>query len=367
MKIGIMTFHWAVNYGAVLQAYALQEYLRGLGHDACLIDYKPYNRDHSLKNFIINRKLPHPFQYIREASKDRLFEYFRRDCLVRTKRYGSLEELRQDPPLCDIYISGSDQVLHPRTLMRGERRPAPAYMLDFGPENVLRAGYAVSFGCTDYPPEAACVARKYINRFDLLSVRETTGAGVAESLGYGGRIWTVPDPTILAGLSVYDRILSCASLSDMDGGTAHVSDSKCKGDYAATYLLHGKSDLNAVIEKDFGCVCPLTECSVPGWIAGIRDAGCLVTNSFHGTVFALLFHIPFVALLETGAAAGMNDRFVTLLSRLGLEGRILPCYDRNRAVKIIGSEIDWANTDSLMEDYAREGRDFISMLLSARQ
>ena len=158
MKIGIVTFHWAVNYGAVLQAYALQDYLRGLGHDACLIDYKPYNRDHNLKNFVLNRKLPHPFQYVREALKDRLFEDFRRDYLVRTKRYGSLEELRQDPPLCDIYISGSDQVLHPRTLMRGERRPAPVYMLDFGPENILRAGYAVSFGCTAYPPEAAEVA-----------------------------------------------------------------------------------------------------------------------------------------------------------------------------------------------------------------
>ena len=54
MKIGIMTFHWAVNYGAVLQAYALQTYLRNLGHEAYMIDYKPGNRDHNLKNFILN-------------------------------------------------------------------------------------------------------------------------------------------------------------------------------------------------------------------------------------------------------------------------------------------------------------------------
>lgn len=361
MKIGIVTFHWAVNYGAVLQAYALQDYLRGLGHDACLIDYKPYNRDHNLKNFVLNRKLLHPFQYVREALKDRLFEDFRRDYLVRTKRYGSLEELRQDPPLCDIYISGSDQVLHPRTLMRGERRPAPVYMLDFGSENILRAGYAVSFGCTAYPPEAAEVARKYINRFDLLSVREKTGAGVAESLGYNGRLWVVPDPTILAGASVYDRILSGVSgLSGKSGGN-DVSEGG-----TATYLLHGKNSLNAVIEKDFGKTIPLNGCSIAQWIAGIRNASRLVTNSFHGTVFALLFHIPFVALLETGAAAGMNDRFTTLLSRLGLEGRILPDYDGRRAGEIFASGIDWTAVDSLMEDYAREGRDFISMLLSAR-
>ena len=349
MKIGILTFHWAVNYGAVLQAYALQTYLHGLGHEAFMIDYKPYNRDYSLKNFILNRKLPHPLLYLREASKDRMFEDFRSRYLVRTRRYGSLEELRDDPPGCDIYVSGSDQVLHPRTLMRGERRPCPAYMLDFGPENVLRAGYAVSFGCTDYPREAAAIARKYINRFDVLSVREATGVKVAESLGYGRSLWTVPDPVILAGASVYDSILSEA---------ASVSEGLAKG-RTATYLLHGKDSLNPVIEKDFGKTVSLNGCSVPQWIAGVKNASRLVTNSFHGTVFALLFHVPFVSLLETGKGAGMNDRFVTLLSRVGLGDHILPFYDNARAENVLRRPIDWEAVDSLMEAYAKEGRDFI--------
>lgn len=352
MKIGIMTFHWAVNYGAVLQAYALQTYLRNLGHEAYMIDYKPSNRDHNLKNFILNRKLPHPLQYVRESALDRLFEDFRRKYLVRSRRYGSLDELRSDPPAADIYVSGSDQVLHPRTLMKGERRPAPAYMLDFGGADICRAGYAVSFGCTSYPEEAVAVARKYIGRFDLLSVRETTGVNVAESLGYKGRLWTVPDPTILAGASVYDRVFSAGS----NGPSAHT----------ATYLLHGRSALNPRIEQDFGTVRPLGGCSVPDWLSGIRYADRLVTNSFHGTVFALLFHIPFVSLLETGAAAGMNDRFSTLLSRVGLTDRILPVYDGRRAEEIFGREISWDVVDSLMDGYAREGRDFIEMLL-ARQ
>lgn len=364
MKIGIMTFHWAVNYGAVLQAYALQTYLRNLGHEAYMIDYKPSNRDHNLKNFILNRKLPHPLQYMREAALDRLFEDFRRKYLVRSRRYGSLEELRNDPPAADIYVSGSDQVLHPRTLMKGERRPAPAYMLDFGGADVFRAGYAVSFGCTSYPEEAAAVARKYIGRFDLLSVRETTGVNVAESLGYKGRLWTVPDPTILAGASAYDKVFSAGS-SAIGSGTAG-SGSNGPSGHTATYLLHGRSALNPRIEHDFGTVRPLGGCSVPDWLSGIRYADRLVTNSFHGTVFALLFHIPFVSLLETGAAAGMNDRFATLLSRVGLTDRILPAYDGRRAEEIFGRDINWDAVDSLMDGYAREGRDFIEMLL-ARQ
>ena len=210
----------------------------------------------------------------------------------------------------------------------------------------------MSFGCTSYPEGAAAVARKYIGRFDLLSVRETTGVNVAESLGYKGRLWTVPDPTILAGASAYDKVFSAGG----NGPSGHT----------ATYLLHGRSALNPRIEHDFGTVRPLGGCSVPDWLLEIRYADRLVTNSFHGTVFALLFHIPFVSLLETGAAAGMNDRFATLLSRVGLTDRILPAYDGRRAEEIFGREISWDVVDSLMDGYAREGRDFIEMLL-ARQ
>lgn len=349
MKIGIMTFHWAVNYGAVLQAYALQTYLRSAGHDAFMIDYKPRNRDYNLANLILNRKFPHPFQYMKEAAEDKVFEEFRRKYLVRTRRYGSLDELRNDPPEGDIYISGSDQVLHPRTLMKGERRPAPAYMLDFGPEAVLRAGYAVSFGCTAYPPQAAALAGRYISRFDVLSVRETTGADVARSLGYRKPLDIVPDPVILAGPSVYEPVLSEVQA--------------CACGHTATYLLRRKDNLDALIGKDFGDVRPLTDCTVPQWVSGIRDASRLVTNSFHGTVFALLFHVPFISLLETGAAAGMNDRFTTLLSRLGLQGRILPGYDSRQAETVFGSPIEWQTVDSLMEAYADEGRRFIDGML----
>lgn len=349
MKIGILTFHWAQNYGAVLQAYALQSYLRSCGHDAFLIGYKPYGRDFSLVNFILNRKFFHIGEYLRDARKDRQFKKFRDSFIISTRRYGSLEELRQSPPECDIYISGSDQVLHPRTLMKGERHPSAAYMLDFGPEHVCRAGYAVSFGCIEYPPQARQYARNYITNFDLLSVRETSGVAVARSLGYVGDISIVPDPVVLAGRGCFERFVRPYTGEE----------------YTCAYILHGRDNVFAKIRKDFPQVRDAFCVPVEEWVSLIANSHRVITNSFHGTVFALMFHIPFVALLEQGEKAGMNDRFTTLLQRCGLASRALPGYDTSDVKALFAQEIDWQKTDAALKQYAITGKSYLDEVIKS--
>lgn len=350
MKIGIMTFYWVPNYGAVLQAYALQSYLRSVGHEAMMIGYKPYNRDFNLRNFILNRKLPHPVQYVKEWRKDNVFEDFRSRHILCTRRYGNIEELRADPPQLDIYMAGSDQIMHPRTLMKGERRPSPAYMLDFGGKDVFRAGYAVSFGVESYPEAARSYASAYINNYDLLSVREKSGIAVASSIGYDRQACLVPDPTLLVGSDIYKEL------------TYGLPE---KG-YTAVYLLHGRNSmLKPCVKNDFGKVMDILECPVEEWLSGIRCADRMITNSFHGAVFAILFHIPFVAILEKGAMSGMNDRFTTLLGECGLLSRAVSGYESEELKRLFATEIDWNAVDSGISSYRKVGQEFIDRVIDS--
>ena len=166
MKIGILTFHWATNYGAILQSYALQTYLIKCGHEVVIIDYKPKKYDLSLYKIFTSRHLLNLRESIKNLEKEKELAKFRSQHLRLTKRYSSLEELKTNPPQCDIYISGSDQVLNPSFTQYGEGRKSPAssYYLDFGDSSVKRIGYAVSFGCTVYPEKAKQIAQPLLKK-----------------------------------------------------------------------------------------------------------------------------------------------------------------------------------------------------------
>ena len=159
MKIRTITCHDVANYGAALQALALQTYLKKEGHDVRIIDYvpeyiKPYDiwkvnpASHlykpskyffAFKLFWALRKYVH----IRPTMKRlEAFKEFNGKYLELTRRYSSYEELANDPPIADVYIAGSDQIWR-TNLMNGKD---PAFYLQFGNKTVRRMSYAASFG-----------------------------------------------------------------------------------------------------------------------------------------------------------------------------------------------------------------------------
>ena len=97
------------------------------------------------------------------------------------------------------------------------------------------------------------------------------------------------------------------------------------------------------------------------WLKGIRDAAFVVTNSFHGTVFSILFHRPFITLPVEGA--DMDDRLHTLLSALGLENRWLPAFDPERVRALYADPIDWRSAESRLTKLREDSRDFIHTAL----
>ncbi len=347
MRVGIITFHWATNYGAVLQSYALQEYLQKQGHQVQIINYKPSRYDNvlSFKSLLKNPFLL--FRMMRLKGREKLLAKFRENRLRMTKRFYSENELVSIEGSFDVLISGSDQILNPFFTMKGEGKPTSAYYLAFS-NNVKRIGYAVSFGCTEYPEYARTHAASLINNFDKIGIRENTGKFILNSLGYKGESSLVPDPTILYGQRIFDNL----KLEDPYHGTS----------YICYYLLRGekapkikKNNLKKNVISDYD-----KPKSMERWLSEIKYCQLLVTNSYHGTIMAILFHVPFFAVLNQNKKKGMNDRFSTMLEQLGLQRRVI-----NKDIieeELIKEEINWDFVETRLSSFREKGEKFLHLI-----
>lgn len=340
MKIGILTFHWATNYGAILQAFCLQEFLCEQGHEVEIINYKPKRYDFSWIQYLKSpRRLKNLRKDLISRKKETLLVSFRKKYLNQTKRYYSTEELQKANLDYDLFISGSDQVLNPFYTAKGEGKPTSAYYLSFAPKDARRIGYAVSFGCVQYPEQAALYASEWIQDFDAIGTRENTGLNILHQLGFNGQSSVVPDPTILYGRKLYEAL-----------GVSVPID---KQPYICVYMLRREIRLDGHVKYIDETKLPI---NMHEWLSTISSAKGLITNSYHGMIMAILAHVPFVVLLETGKAGGMNDRFSTLLSKLGLNERI--CITEEKAREILPNPINWAETEECIVEYKAIGSNF---------
>ncbi len=344
MKIGIMTFHWATNYGAVLQAYALQQTLNEMGHEAVLIDYYPPKFKKTILNILKIKRVYLIPRSLKSRKKEKNIAPFRAKYLKRTMYYPSSQELRESATYFDCYICGSDQIWNQSFVRSSEQEKNFAYFLDFVPKDKIIASYAASFGANTYPEDLQSDLKEVLLRFDEISVREQSGVEIIKRLGID-KAQLVPDPTLLRSAEHYEALL-CEGPKDK---------------YVCSYMLHGKQKdalpvLNALFEmglKHRAC----SDNGVEQWLTEIHSAAFVVTNSFHGTVFSILFHKPFAAVLIDGS--GMNDRITTLLKTLGLEDRI---YQGDQTM--LSAQIDWTSVDEKMDVYRQCGYAFLENVLN---
>lgn len=342
MKIGIITFHWPENYGAVLQCYALQSYLENIGHQVEVINYQPFHMSLYYMMVVIHPNLIGQISRIRyRKHKNALLDIFRKKYLHLTKRYYTAKQLEDAQLVYDVIISGSDQVLNPSFTLYGERKPTPVYYLSFGKGRKI--GYALSFGCTKYPAEAAKYAEKWIENFDAVGVREATGMEILNQFEYDKNKMVVPDPTILNFKNLFKGI----DIPEY-GGKYY-----CVYSIRHPYCFTIDDDVRYVDDEHQ----PLT---LEKWLGLIIHSKGLVTNSYHGMIMAIIAHVPFVAIAEIGGLEGMNDRFTTLLGILGLQDRIVP-FDSipSDVIAVMETPISWAEVDKEMEAQSQIGADYL--------
>lgn len=353
MRIGILTLPLHTNYGGILQAYALQTVLERMGHEVCLIEKKCKFLPFPLwkaplvygKRILMN-VFGHPFpifyeqqdNIIRKNTEQFINKYIKRRIV------DAFSEIREDD--FDVIVVGSDQIWRPKYFKDIEH----AY-LDFAKDwNIKRIAYAASFGTDEweYTPKQTARCGELLKYFNAVSVREDSGVNLCRThLGVEAK--HVLDPTMLLTREDYIRLFENDNIP------------KSKGSLL-TYILDETPEKAALIDKvayEKGLIpfrvnskvenreAPLhdrIQPSVEQWLRGFYDAKFVVTDSFHSSVFSIIFRKPFIAI---GNADRGLSRLISLLSMFGLEKRLVT---NNSCVVGELENIDWFKVSALLND-----------------
>ena len=373
MKIGIITIHAADNYGAVLQAYALQTFLEKLGNDVSLVDYRPEymtnggglkwpcsKRDVHTNAGILFIKLGLLRSAVLGHERKNAFNAFRERNLRTSQRaYESLAELKEHLPHFDALVCGSDQIWNPPA----RHGVDPAYYLAFGGTSTKRLSYAASFGRGHVEEEYCGPIGKLLLGLDAISVREESGLRLVQELSGRQASW-VPDPTLLI-----DDYSSATTPPDFDNFIFSYSLRNHKTVAAVANCVSNICNLRTITPYDpqyqWMSKGSIVSLGPSEWLGHMARSRFVVTNSFHGTVFSILFKKPFVTIALSGNKQAYNERSFCLLDRLGLTNRIVrDGLDKKDLCNQIEDQIDWSAVQSKLQTWRAEGHSFLVTALS---
>ena len=341
-----MTFWWSEdNYGQLLQCYALQKYLRDLGHEAFLIRYFPDTdiphqptpiikriykafNPKKLYNFI-KVKIQRKKRENERQKNDRQFECFRQKYIVQTPiQYSTLKELQDTPPQADVYIVGSDQVWNYYCQFKNTLH---AYFLDFGAENTKRISYAASWGRSSISDDEISEITPLLKRFDYVSVREENGIELCKKCGYNTSEW-VPDPTFLLLATTYRNLYHENTIRKIGKKymLLYMLGNECNFAIQAVYDFAEKKNLEVIFVTGNSLT---DDChkqyyvTIPEWLYLVDNAEFVITNSFHCGVFSVIFHKQFGIVPLSGKVIEMNTRITSLFELCGIENRFITNND----------------------------------------
>lgn len=332
MKIFTVTSFWSKdNYGQLLQAYALRQFLENAGHNAFLLRYYPTGKKYSLhvclKTLLTRNGLLHFCKTRFKSYLDRLmhkkhprhFEKFCKDHIKFSEQaYYSAESLQANPPEADAYVCGSDVIWGQGYVCD------PIFFLGFGPEHVRRIAYAPSFGDIRITEELKQSVMPLLAKFNFISVREDSGVAICRECGRSDACSLI-DPTLLFTGNDYRKLKE-----KPEGGIPE--------HFLFLYLLGSDTDVRFRDYESFARKNNLSVIyvsaqgrfdrkrkvypTVAEWLWYLDHADYVITNSFHGMVFSLLFEKNFALLPLLGSHAKKNVRGMSLLKQLDLEDRM---------------------------------------------
>ena len=351
MKIGILTQHFLLNYGGIIQNFALQQVLLKLGHDPLTFEHDTcYSRTrwflrsakHVLKNHSLKGLPVYPTYQGRIGNKNFIKFVLKNIRSVTVNDF--TPDLTQKYGL-DAYVVGSDQVWRPAFNL-GPR--LGNMFLDFAGDDVKKISYAASFGCKEweYTEEQERMCGKLAKRFDAISVREASGVDLCKE-HFGVDATLVLDPTLLLNKEDYGKVCN-----DVPRKEKHIF----------VYSLVVSEEVLAVAEKVVETIdLPIIvkqagskvkkEDTIEDWFAEFRDADYVVTDSFHGMVFSIIFNKPFAIVMNP---SGGNDRYISLLSQLGLMERIV-----SAELQPVFSAIDWSDVNHRLTELRKASFEFL--------
>ena len=367
MKIGILTQPLKTNYGGLLQAYALQKTLKTLGHEAWIInrDYSKLSLKKKLFN-VIKRRIPvGNFSIQPNTTENEIIgqhtSYFKNKYIGSiTEKFTQSSEMKKLNNLgFDAYVVGSDQVWRPKY--------SPGitnYFLDFesGEKEKKKLSYAASFGVDnwEFSEEETIECTMLAQKFDAISVREDSGLNLVKEYLKNEAVHVL-DPTMLLDTQDYIELMEREGESQSEGNlmtyVLDITDEKRKfikdiGENLklVPFTVMQQEKFSSMKRIQNSIFPPVTK-----WLRGFKDAEFVITDSFHGCAFAILFNKPFLAL---GNRKRGIARFTSLLNMFKLEERlILDDFTFNE--KLIKNKIDWENVNTIMNREREKSINFL--------
>lgn len=357
MKIGIITFHFSINYGAILQAYALQKTLEKMGHEVEIIDYQP---DYHVQrhNWTWRFGGLHVRNFVLPGLRKKFSDFSSRHLQFTPRTYCSLNELKQDPPAADAYICGSDQIWNPDLTNLD-----PAYFATFGTQSIKRIAYAASFGKTSLTQTEKEAFKQCIQYIDHISIREQAGIDLANNVADVRAEWVL-DPTLL--MEDYEPITAPAPFRQKFVLMLNLQNNPLlnqAAEYVSNETGYPLVVLNNLSMKFWSLKGKRCYPSPEGYLGLIKSAECVVTNSFHGTVFSVLFRKPFLTTSLSEAKADKNNRMTGLLASCGLTGRFINKFSNATISKALSEKIDWVQTNRSIETQRKSSLNFLNTAL----
>ena len=367
MKIGVITLHRVRNYGSSLQTLATQNILEQHGCNVEIIDYYPerYTSLGLLKRLKYkSKKLEHnpillfgarviiSISYIK---KKIIFDGFLKKYIKLTsKTYRSEKELKEATPVADAYCTGSDQVWNSHW---NEGIDAPFY-LSFLPETAYKFSYAASIGNSMLEKEEENAVEPMLSQYKHITVRENVGVDIMKSMGIDSQ--QMLDPTLLFTGEQWQKYTSSKFKNKKYVVTYNLHHDKRIDEYASMLAKENNLEvynisynLHDIIRKGTLKWCP----SIEEYLGLIRDAQYVVTDSFHATVFSVLFHTKFMVIYPEQA----SSRIRSILTLLGLEER---GTDDMPTVQQAMKQIDFNKADTVLNQERARAKEYITSVLS---
>ena len=356
MKIGILTFHCAHNYGAVLQAYCLQEELKSYGYEVYIIDYRPKYLTKDIYRYsfkcwlsksikgLIQKWTNEPFLISARLKRYSGFEWFINNnlCLYDYNKKSIEEHF-------DVLVFGSDQIWNPE--ITGGKFDDIFFGIN---TNCHLISYAASTKYLPSKDKDKNYLKTALSRFSSVSVREKELADKLTCLT-NINIKTVLDPTLLCGhifLNKFSKIskrkktyIFIYELSH-HAETIRIANSISKQIDADIVELEGSFSAQRLFQKDMS----VTPEEFVGYIA---NAACVLTTSFHGTALSIIFNKPFYAIRQNSSADG---RIESILNAIGLQERFI-----KTGMDVRFENIDYTHANKKMERLRKQSKDFLNL------
>lgn len=363
MKVAIITLHRVYNYGSALQAYATQTVFERAGYEAQVIDYITAQRTKKqiMKNAAAgsNKGMSSTaykfFKLFSVMLKEMTFGRFVKKNLHLTKQYITAEDLEQDPPKADIYVTGSDQTWNSQYNEGVDR----GFFLAFAPKDKMKISFVSSFGKEHLNEDEVKETRPYISEYKKLSVREDSALSVLHQLGRDDGVQLI-DPTLQLTRDEWLKLASPRLVKEpylilmlLYNEDNHATEYARKiADKKGLKLVKISWEMKKppMVDKLF------THRSPADFLSLFANADFVVTNSFHGLAFSINLEREFIVVPRNE----FNSRIESLLTLTGLQKRLVSTSE----MAMIESDetINYRNVNERLNIERKRAKEYIESL-----